>query len=104
MRGRIVVIVQSGERLQGHNYTPGRTSDTPLRWQDDALCAQTDPEIFSPEKGGSTRQAKTVCASCTVVEQCLAYALQNEERFGIWGGLSYVQRRNLLRKRKAWAA
>ena len=34
----------------------------PLAWQERALCAQTDPEAFFPEKGGSTREAKRVCA------------------------------------------
>ncbi len=37
-----------------------------LGWQDRALCAQTDPEAFFPEKGGSTREAKKVCLSCDV--------------------------------------
>ncbi|MBX3088755.1 MAG: WhiB family transcriptional regulator, partial [Cryobacterium sp.] len=62
--------------------------DDPLAWQADALCAQTDPEAFFPEKGGSTREAKKICASCEVRAQCLEYALKNDERFGIWGGLS----------------
>jgi WhiB family redox-sensing transcriptional regulator len=69
-----------------------------LSWQSDALCAQTDPEAFFPEKGGSTRDAKKICASCEVRAQCLEYALQNDERFGIWGGLSERERRK-LRKR-----
>ncbi len=69
-----------------------------LAWQTDALCAQTDPEAFFPEKGGSTRDAKKICASCEVRAQCLEYALQNDERFGIWGGLSERERRK-LRKR-----
>ncbi len=69
-----------------------------LAWQVDALCAQTDPEAFFPEKGGSTRDAKKVCASCTVRSECLEYALANDERFGIWGGLSERERRR-LRKR-----
>ena len=69
-----------------------------LAWQVDALCAQTDPEAFFPEKGGSTRDAKKVCASCTVRSECLEYALGNDERFGIWGGLSERERRR-LRKR-----
>ena len=34
-----------------------------LSWQERALCAQTDPEAFFPEKGGSTREAKRVCLS-----------------------------------------
>jgi len=69
-----------------------------LGWQTDALCAQTDPEAFFPEKGGSTRDAKKVCAACNVRAQCLEYALSNDERFGIWGGMSERERRR-LRKR-----
>ena len=70
----------------------------PLAWQERALCAQTDPEAFFPEKGGSTREAKRVCAACEVREECLAYALANDERFGIWGGLSERERRKLKRR------
>lgn len=69
-----------------------------LAWQVDALCAQTDPEAFFPEKGGSTRDAKKVCAACTVRDECLAYALEKDERFGIWGGLSERERRRLRKK------
>jgi len=69
-----------------------------LAWQTDSLCAQTDPEAFFPEKGGSTREAKKICGSCEVRNQCLEYALENDERFGIWGGLSERERRK-LRKR-----
>ena len=54
-------------------------SDTEeLAWQERALCAQTDPEAFFPEKGGSTREAKKVCLSCDVRVECLEYALQSE--------------------------
>src|SRR6185312_9107980 len=69
-----------------------------LRWQDRALCAQTDPEAFFPEKGGSTREAKRICTTCTVRAECLEYALGNDERFGIWGGLSERERRRLKRR------
>jgi WhiB family redox-sensing transcriptional regulator len=65
------------------------------QWQERALCAQTDPEAFFPEKGGSTREAKRVCMSCEVRVQCLDYALENDERFGIWGGLSERERRRV---------
>ena len=64
-------------------------------WQERALCAQTDPEAFFPEKGGSTREAKKVCLSCEVRVECLEYALGHDERFGIWGGLSERERRRL---------
>ena len=69
-----------------------------LGWQDQALCAQTDPEAFFPEKGGSTREAKRVCRSCEVRAECLEYALEHDERFGIWGGMSERERRRLKRE------
>ena len=67
------------------------------QWQDRALCAQTDPEAFFPEKGGSTREAKRICRGREVRGECLEYALANDERFGIWGGLSERERRRLKR-------
>jgi WhiB family redox-sensing transcriptional regulator len=67
------------------------------QWQDRALCAQTDPEAFFPEKGGSTREAKKICLGCEVRAECLDYALAHDERFGIWGGLSERERRRLKR-------
>ena len=67
------------------------------QWQERALCAQTDPEAFFPEKGGSTREAKRICLGCDVKDECLEYALANDERFGIWGGLSERERRRLKR-------
>ena len=68
-----------------------------LAWQEQALCAQTDPEAFFPEKGGSTREAKRICVGCDVKGECLEYALGQDERFGIWGGLSERERRRLKR-------
>lgn len=78
------------------NATHGLTRDD-QPWAVDALCAQTDPEAFFPDRGGSTREAKSICASCTVAAECLDYALANEERFGIWGGLSERERRRLTK-------
>jgi WhiB family redox-sensing transcriptional regulator len=68
-----------------------------LSWHQKALCAQTDPEIFFPEKGGSVREAKQVCQHCEVREQCLKYAIENDERFGIWGGMSERERSRIRR-------
>lgn len=73
-------------------------SSEQLSWQERSLCAQTDPEAFFPEKGGSTREAKRVCLSCEVRSECLEYALAHDERFGIWGGLSERERRRLKRR------
>ena len=72
--------------------------DGALGWQERALCAQTDPEAFFPEKGGSTREAKRVCQSCDVRAECLEYALAHDERFGIWGGLSERERRRFKKR------
>lgn len=85
-----------------HRNTPAVLLIQPPAWTVDALCAQTDPEAFYPEKGGSTRQAKRVCDACPVRLECLAYALEHDERDGVWGGLSPRQRQAL--KRAAVAA
>jgi WhiB family redox-sensing transcriptional regulator len=78
-------------------FEPEPLPMTPDQWQDRALCAQTDPEAFFPEKGGSTREAKKICLGCEVRHECLEYALAHDERFGIWGGLSERERRRLKR-------
>ena len=78
--------------------TPGADDEGVLGWQEEALCAQTDPEAFFPEKGGSTREAKKVCLTCDVRQECLEYALAHDERFGIWGGLSERERRKLKKR------
>jgi WhiB family redox-sensing transcriptional regulator len=78
-------------------WTAGLEADA-QSWQERALCAETDPEAFFPEKGGSTREAKKICTGCEVKAECLEYALANDERFGIWGGLSERERRRLRRR------
>lgn len=67
----------------------------PPDWAERSLCAQTDPEAFFPDKDGTTRHAKQVCAGCTVRAECLDWALTHHERFGIWGGLSERERRKV---------
>jgi WhiB family redox-sensing transcriptional regulator len=81
---------------QGSLESFGEAAEEP-DWQERALCAQTDPEAFFPEKGGSTREAKRICSGCDVRAECLEYALAHDERFGIWGGLSERERRRLRR-------
>jgi WhiB family transcriptional regulator, redox-sensing transcriptional regulator len=71
-------------------------------WTEQALCAQTDPEAFFPDKGGSTRHAKKVCANCPVRAECLEANLT--QRFGIYGGLSERERRVVIAQRKQTAA
>jgi len=66
-------------------------------WMLEARCLDADPEAFFPEKGGSTREAKQICAACPVRNECLDHALAHDERFGIWGGLSERERRRAKR-------
>lgn len=64
-------------------------------WTDSALCAEVDAELFFPEKGGSTKEAKRVCRACPVRAECLGYALKFPLIKGIWGGLSEEERERL---------
>lgn len=68
-------------------------------WEKSALCAQADPDEWFPERGASSKMAKSICERCTVAADCLEAALENEERYGIWGGLSYEERREMLAER-----
>jgi WhiB family redox-sensing transcriptional regulator len=69
------------------------------RWQERANCLGVDPDLFFPERGASTREAKAVCRGCEVRVECLEYALANGEKFGIWGGMSERERRRIRRQR-----
>lgn len=66
-------------------------------WYERALCATTDPDAFFPEAGGSSARAKRICSACDVRAQCLAYALEHHEPFGVWGGLTERERRRARR-------
>jgi len=69
-------------------------------WQEYANCLFVDPDLFFPERGASTREAKEVCRGCIVRGDCLEYTLRNREKFGIWGGMSERQRRRERRIRR----
>jgi WhiB family transcriptional regulator, redox-sensing transcriptional regulator len=69
-------------------------------WQDLAACRTADPELFFPvsEAGpalGQVARAKAVCATCSVREKCLDYALATRQPHGVWGGTSEEDRRLL---------
>lgn len=69
-------------------------------WMSEGVCAETDPEEFFPEQGGSTRMARLVCLACPVTAECLEYAMVHYEAFGqhgIWGATTSRERRKLRR-------
>lgn len=80
----------------------GRSYEDPATWAPWGLCAETDPEAFFPEKGGSARAAKRVCRGCPVRRECLRYALATDQRFGVWGATT-VEERASLRARASGA-
>ena len=67
-------------------------------WSALAVCKQLDPEDFFPEKGVPTQLQRKICLGCEVVDQCLQYALDHDEQFGIWGGKSERERRRMSRR------
>lgn len=69
----------------------------PRGWVSRANCRGIDPDLFFPERGASTRDAKEVCRGCRVREDCLVFALATGQKFGIWGGLSERERRRVRR-------
>lgn len=67
-------------------------------WADQAPCSSADPDAWFPSVGESGDMAKRVCGRCPVRSDCLEYALDHDEGFGIWGGLSEHERRKLRRR------
>jgi WhiB family redox-sensing transcriptional regulator len=102
--------VSSSSSIPGVNLLNRNRTDflaginTPPSWSVDAPCSQADADAWFPDKGGSAVEAKRICASCDVREQCLQWALDNKEHWGVWGGMSERERRRILAERKGDAA
>lgn len=75
-------------------------------WRDRAACKDADdPELWFPiGTTGPARmqeaEAKAVCKTCPVIEDCLTWAIDNRQEYGVWGGLGEDERRSLKRRRK----
>lgn len=76
------------------------TNGRDLSWQDGANCKGANADLFFPERGASTRTAKSICRECTVREACLEFAIATGEKFGIWGGMSERERRKVRKDRQ----
>ena len=83
--------VSETQQASGQNFLELRANK--------GACRGVDDDLFFPERGDSTEEAKAVCAGCFLTEQCLEYALENGEKFGIWGGMSERERRRIRRAR-----
>lgn len=100
--GQMVPKTEKSSKLVA--YEASKSSDDveavlSKEWQDFSNCLGVDPDMFFPERGASTREAKEVCRGCVVREECLEYALIMGEKFGIWGGMSERERRRIRRQR-----
>jgi WhiB family transcriptional regulator, redox-sensing transcriptional regulator len=79
---------------------------TSVDWRHAARCRDEDPETLFVQ-GAQQRDAREVCTAWTVRTECLAHALDNRIRFGVWGGMTERERRALLKRRPdviSWAA
>ncbi len=66
-------------------------------WQNQALCRDMDTNMFFPDRGSSGKKALKVCKKCPVQFECLEWALETEQRHGIWGGKTATERKNIRR-------
>ncbi|MEW1892828.1 WhiB family transcriptional regulator [Streptomyces sp. NPDC048567] len=72
-------------------------------WRMHAACRDEDPDLFFPIGStgpalGQVEEAKAVCRRCPVQEECLRWALENNQDAGVWGGLGENERRALKRR------
>ena len=67
-------------------------------WEAEAACRGMDPSIFFPVNEEDALDAIAVCGACPVRDECLSWALETRERFGVWGGMTEKQRRSMLRR------
>jgi len=95
----VVVMVREDESPEGFYKLIKDLRFDKLAWQDDARCRGLGNDLFFPEQGASTEKAKGICEPCKVKTECLDYAVDVVEKFGIWGGLSERERRPLRRER-----
>jgi WhiB family transcriptional regulator, redox-sensing transcriptional regulator len=74
-----------------------------MDWRHEAACREVDPELFFPI--GNTgpallqiEEAKQVCRRCSVMDECLRWAIDSGQDAGVWGGMSEDERRAFKRR------
>ena len=73
-------------------------------WQERAACIGSDPELFASGVTSRVLKAKAICADCPVIDQCLTFALDNEDfEVGVYGGLTGDERREIARQVQEFA-
>jgi WhiB family transcriptional regulator, redox-sensing transcriptional regulator len=85
---------------RGGNIDLGRLPADPSppdMWQERAACFGVNPDVFFPASEEEAGTALSHCSRCRIREECLAWAIKNGERYGVWGGMTEQQRRRLTR-------
>lgn len=72
-----------------------------MTWRQQAKCLGTFDPVFFLDKGQTSRRAKAICRTCPVTEQCLDYAMTSRQYYGVWGGLTSMERIKVRRRRAA---
>ena len=91
-------------RNASHRSSDRRNSDrVETDFFADAACRDADTSVFFPVSDTFADEAKAICGSCPVAEQCLEYALETHQSDGVWGGLTAVERHRLIRRRQKLA-
>lgn len=72
----------------------------PPLWRKSAACKGTDSSVFFIERGQTAKAAKAICAGCPVVGACLDFAIEENMRMGVFGGMTERERRGERQRRK----
>lgn len=93
--------MEAPQKYPDYVLFPNMIDEGDMSWVDDAQCKGMDHNIFFPARGCHSRlvEAVKICDECSVVEQCLEYALTTKQDVGIWGGKSTRQRRIIQQQR-----
>lgn len=79
---------------------PPAGTDNPFSWMDLGSCVGEDQDLWFPTEKSNAKTAKQICAACPVRLECLEYAVSANERYGVWGGLSYKERQAIRSYRR----
>ena len=84
-----VSVIRSRAEATGPTHVAVARTERP----GDAACRGMGPDFFFPSSSAGIARATRVCARCRVAAECLAIALDDPSRQGIWGGTSARDRR-----------
>jgi WhiB family redox-sensing transcriptional regulator len=95
--------VSTGEKVgdaQRRQVSEAKAESGSPKWMLDGSCSRVDPEAWFPEVGGSPKAAKEICRACPSKEPCLQWAMEHNERWGVWGATTYEERVKMRRAAK----